>query len=189
MLKFLFDQLKPDDQRICELLPNFIDHALFRPGQNSRIDNRVLCIPKGKHRASLATLSRRVEHLPFRFKFVENVSQSELIVEYQKADIFVHLNHPEGFGLPPLEAMACGCVVVGYHGGGGQEFMLNEQTALIADNGDIDAVVSKLEFIHHNPDIKTKLRANGLSQSQAYNKSKTKGALQASFSTLWSAKG
>tara|TARA_B100000674_G_C37618455_1_gene813139 strand:+ start:192 stop:539 length:348 start_codon:yes stop_codon:yes gene_type:complete len=29
--------------------------------------------------------------------------------------------HPEGFGLPIAEAMAAGCWVVGYSGGGGQE--------------------------------------------------------------------
>jgi hypothetical protein len=37
------------------------------------------------------------------------------------ATIFVALGHSEGFGLPTAEALAAGCLVVGYDGGGGQE--------------------------------------------------------------------
>lgn len=36
--------------------------------------------------------------------------------------IFLSLSRLEGFGLPPIEAMASGCVVVGYHGQGGLEY-------------------------------------------------------------------
>lgn len=36
--------------------------------------------------------------------------------------IFLSFSQREGFGLPPLEAMACGCLVVGFHGHGGAEF-------------------------------------------------------------------
>jgi Glycosyl transferases group 1 len=40
--------------------------------------------------------------------------------------IFLSLSCLEGFGLPPLEAMACGCAVVGYHGFGGLEYITRE---------------------------------------------------------------
>jgi hypothetical protein len=30
-----------------------------------------------------------------------------------------------GFRFPPAEAMLCGCVVVGYHGKGGQEYFFS----------------------------------------------------------------
>jgi glycosyltransferase involved in cell wall biosynthesis len=36
--------------------------------------------------------------------------------------IFMSFGYPEGLSLPPIEAMACGCVVVGYHGMGGREY-------------------------------------------------------------------
>jgi hypothetical protein len=41
-----------------------------------------------------------------------SLSDQELISMYQKSKIFVYLSDKEGFGLPSLEAMACGCVVV-----------------------------------------------------------------------------
>jgi len=34
--------------------------------------------------------------------------------------VFLSFSQREGFGLPPLEALACGCAVVGYHGFGGR---------------------------------------------------------------------
>ena len=37
--------------------------------------------------------------------------------------IFLSTGFPEGFGMPPLEAMACGCVPVGFTGLGGWEYM------------------------------------------------------------------
>ena len=39
------------------------------------------------------------------------------------AQIFIAHSFPEGLGLPPLEAMASGCLVVGFTGGGGSDYM------------------------------------------------------------------
>ena len=38
-----------------------------------------------------------------------------------RAAVFVALGHSEGFGLPMAEALAAGCLVTGYDGGGGRE--------------------------------------------------------------------
>ena len=40
------------------------------------------------------------------------VSEAELIALYQQASLFVFPSLYEGFGLPVLEAMACGCPVI-----------------------------------------------------------------------------
>lgn len=44
--------------------------------------------------------------------FTGPVSDSELLALYNLADAFVYPSFIEGFGLPPLEAMACGCPVI-----------------------------------------------------------------------------
>ena len=54
------------------------------------------------------------------------------------------LGHPEGFGLPIAEAMAAGCWVVGYSGGGGRElfrFGASEEVAF----GDWPAFVAAVQ--------------------------------------------
>ena len=47
-----------------------------------------------------------------RVRWLGAVSDTELVSLYQNAKAFVFPSLYEGFGIPPLEAMACGCPVV-----------------------------------------------------------------------------
>ena len=52
---------------------------------------------------------------------IKNLSHAEVLNTFTASDIFLAFGHPEGFGLPIAEALACGCAVVGYSGLGGRE--------------------------------------------------------------------
>jgi len=67
---------------------------------------------------------------------IDGVTESEAAEILRDSLIFLSFGHPEGFGLPAAEAMACGCVVVGYHGNGGREFF-TEETGFPIEAGDI----------------------------------------------------
>jgi glycosyltransferase involved in cell wall biosynthesis len=54
------------------------------------------------------------------------VSEARAAEILRESAIFMSFGHPEGFGLPPAEAMAAGCIVVGYHGNGGREFFTTQ---------------------------------------------------------------
>ncbi len=60
--------------------------------------------------------------------------------------IFLALSQEEGFGLPAAEAMACGCIVVGYDGGGGVEFM-RRGLAHVVPPGDVIGVAARVEQV------------------------------------------
>lgn len=52
-----------------------------------------------------------------RFRFIDYVRDEELVLLYNAADLFVFPSFYEGFGLPPLEALACGCPVAAARAG------------------------------------------------------------------------
>ena len=50
------------------------------------------------------------------------MSEAEVARDPSGVTVFLSLNKAEGFGLPPAEAIACGCRVVGFHGMAAREF-------------------------------------------------------------------
>jgi hypothetical protein len=53
---------------------------------------------------------------------IDNMNEPQVAECLGLCAVFLSFGHPEGCPLPPLEAMASGCVVVGYHGRGGREY-------------------------------------------------------------------
>jgi glycosyltransferase involved in cell wall biosynthesis len=62
----------------------------------------------------------------FIFFEINNFSYSQVADTFKASMIFLSTNWQEGFGLPPLEAMSCGCVVIGYTGQGGNEYFKSD---------------------------------------------------------------
>jgi glycosyltransferase involved in cell wall biosynthesis len=65
---------------------------------------------------------------------------------YRCLDAFLFPSGPEeAFGLPPLEAMACGCAVVSTNVGAVHEYATMNETALICEPGDLADLEAQLE--------------------------------------------
>ena len=65
--------------------------------------------------------------------------------------IFLSLSHREGFGLPPLEAMARRTLPVGFHGQGGLEYATPRNGTWIAEgdlSGCADALADAVRLVH-----------------------------------------
>ncbi len=77
---------------------------------------------------------------------IDGASEEDAARILRESAYFLSFGHPEGFGLPPAEAMACGCVVIGYHGNGGREF-LRPPYAHPVETGDIVAYVCAVEQV------------------------------------------
>jgi hypothetical protein len=53
---------------------------------------------------------------------IEDKSEAETAAIIRQSQIFMSVAFEEGWALPPAEAMACGCIVIGHDGRGGREY-------------------------------------------------------------------
>lgn len=70
-----------------------------------------------------ARLPRLHPHIRVEWQEIHNRTPDEVAALFRSSHIFLATGFPEGFALPPLEAMASGCIVVGYAGFGGWDYM------------------------------------------------------------------
>jgi glycosyltransferase involved in cell wall biosynthesis len=66
-------------------------------------------------------------------KLLERVDDRDLVELYRAADVLAAPAHYEGFGITPLEAMACGTLVVIAGGSGGLEEISGSASVVVAD--------------------------------------------------------
>ena len=72
-------------------------------------------------------------------------------------DIFVSCSHSEAFSNALLEAMACGCCVVGSRVGGTPELIGENQRGLLFEKGSVDGLSEQLSRLMANPGLRTSL--------------------------------
>ena len=181
--QYLCDKLKENMGIESYLITNGIDTSRFIPMPEKRVNKRVLALSR-KRPENLEKIRALLDDLDFEYHFVDGLAESELIQEYQQADIFIATGYPEGFSLPPLEAMNCGCVVVGFTGGGASEFMLHEETALVAEDGDCEGLAEQLALIHSDLALKEHIRRQGMDKAATYTLDNTKRMLKQFYEQL-----
>jgi len=107
------------------------------------------------NRSNLSKVVRRLPHL----------YDHELALAYNCASVFVYPSLYEGFGLPPLEAMACGTPVITSNTASLPEVVGN--AALLFDPGRVDEIAAALTK-SLNPDTAQSLRQKGLARASGF---------------------
>lgn len=171
-------------------ITNGIDQEKFFIKSEVRVPGRVLALSR-KNFEDLLQIVKLVEDggTKVDLHVADGLTQAELIDEYQRADIFLATGYPEGLPLPPLEAMNCGCTVVGFTGGGAREYMIDNVTAMVSEDGDCADAAKKLTALLSDSSLKEKIRRGGIEKSSHYTLENTQTLLHNFIKTIVSDTG
>ncbi len=102
-------------------------------------------------------------------EFVGKSGRLDSIKEiYNSSEIFVCSSLKEGFGLPGLEAMACGCPVVTTDTGGCNEYAIDQVNAFIVTPKDSQFLAARIIEILGSPELKSKFALAGLATAAKF---------------------
>jgi glycosyltransferase involved in cell wall biosynthesis len=100
-------------------------------------------------------------------KIIHPLNDNELATFYRSCDAFVCSSTIEGFGLPALEAMACGATLITTECGGVSQFA-NPTNCLMVPPGDSKAIADAILELRRNHRLRLALREEALKTSRAF---------------------
>jgi glycosyltransferase involved in cell wall biosynthesis len=112
---------------------NSIDASLFHFELNKK--RQIAVMPRKNPSDTnqvLSILECRGALKGFQVVRIEDKTEAETAAILCDSQILLSVASEEGWSLPPMEAMACGCVTIGYDGRGGREYFTTEHGFPIA---------------------------------------------------------
>lgn len=126
--------------------PYYIDHDLFRPA--ARRELQVVCVPRKRPVELMAIRDLfRVAYPRFaglKWAVVENATEKQVAQAMSESTIFLALGRLEAHGMTLLEAMASGCLPVGFHGSPGGSDSAHAANGLWVTDDDIMGCTDQL---------------------------------------------
>ncbi len=110
---------------------------------------------------------------PIPVEEVRAPTDYDLAKLYSSCQVFVSASWYEGFGLPPLEAMACGAPVVTTDSGGIRDYAVHERNALVVPPRNSTLLSQAIERLVHDAELAERLRRNGLVTAMSFTWEKT----------------
>jgi glycosyltransferase involved in cell wall biosynthesis len=138
----------------------------------------VLCGDRGWKSGSLM---RRLATHPQRAQITISgfVTREVMRALYRSAMLFVYPSHYEGFGIPPLEAMACGAPVVATRTGAIPEF--GDGAALLVNPGDRNGLAAAIRRLLDGPALRREMRDAGIARAGHYRWDASAATMRALF--------
>lgn len=99
-------------------------------------------------------------------KIMDDVGDDELPIMYRNALVFAYPSYAEGFGIPPLEAMACGVPVITSNTTATPE--VTAESACLVDPDNVAMLAQQINCLISDPGLAQKLRARALERSRKF---------------------
>jgi glycosyltransferase involved in cell wall biosynthesis len=145
--------------------------AAFAAARRLGVEHDLVCV--GPYGWSSRDLYQRVDDLGLRrvVHFVGYVPVEDLPVIYNLAELFVFPSLYEGFGLPVIEAMACGTPVITADRSSLAEIAAG--AAKLVDPGDVDALTAAIVTVATDSDLRANLSERGLARAKQFSWART----------------
>lgn len=129
---------------------------------------RISLVVAGKRQWQTAEIDRAFGQLTRQgqIHFIGYVNDSDLPALYSAAEVFVFPSLYEGFGLPVLEAMACGTPVIASRSSSIPEVV--GDAAILVDPIDVDSIAAGIERALCDPAMAATLRSHGVARARAF---------------------
>lgn len=130
--------------------------------------------------------SRRPDLARVPWVVVMNADAETCVQALQSAELFLSLSYHEGLGLPPLEAMASGALVIGYHGAGGREYATPANGDWFDDGQHlpiVDTLAERLDQLTAGETFADR-RAEGIRTAAAFNRPSFEAELKAAWDAI-----
>ncbi|MDD3245400.1 MAG: glycosyltransferase family 1 protein [Methanosarcina sp.] len=122
----------------------------------------------GKRRLKYKEIFRLIDELNLQndIIFTGYVDKTDLPALYNAAELFVSPSIYEGFGLPPLEAMACGCPVITSNTSSLPEVV--GDAGIMVDPYDVDGLADSMYEVLTNDRLKNDMSKKGLNRAKMF---------------------
>jgi len=116
-------------------------------------------------------------------QFIGFASEKEVIKLYNMADVFVFPSYYEGFGLPPLEAMACGCPVITSNTSSLPEVVGN--AGIMLNPNDIEGLANAIYEVLNNEGLREDMIKKGLDRAKLFSWKRTGEETYKVYEEIW----
>lgn len=153
--------------------------------EKNKIEDLVFVFGGGAWDSFIGQLDATIDNLEkYKGKIIKTgyIDDCDLASLYSHAECTAYMSLYEGFGLPPLEAMQCGCPVIASNTSSLPEVV--GDAAIMVDPHDDEAMIKAFEEIYFNKDVQKELAVNGLERAKRFSWKKTVDVMTNTFMSV-----
>ncbi len=147
-----------------------IDLILKLAENLNRIDNDLKILLVGKPGYGYKRLKWKIDKLSSKVFELNQVSDRDLLLLYNKARMLLFPSFVEGFGLPPIEAMACGTPVIASNCEALKEII--GEDGILCEPNDLNCLMEAVNILLNDQEFYSNMVQKGLEKVKLFSREK-----------------